>query len=166
MCTGKILEITRGLTPQRLILLKQQTAIHQHQQALANATSTQTQAAAIVQQKLSLPTGIEQIRAPGASAASVIPRFPGLSTNSGSTVKGLTGGRTRHVEDVLKQRSLRMAAKTSVTQAGSAATIVQVPNTKVQEQTGSKLITTPGTISSDGKNQMKTAAQTPKHDKV
>ena len=119
-----------------------------------------------MQQKLSLPTGIEQFRARAASSASVIPQFPGLSTNYGSTVKCLTGGRTHHVEDVLKQHSLKMAAKTFVTQAGSAVTIVQVPSTKVQEQTGSKLISTPGVIGSDGKSQIKTAAQPAKYDKV
>lgn len=167
---GKILGMTRGFTTQQIMLLKQ-TSLHQHQQALATAPSTQnvqssaqTQAA-IVQQKLSLPTGIEQLRATVASAASVLPRFTGIATNSGSTVKSLTGGRTIHAEEVLKQQSLRLAAKTSVTQAGSAATIVQVPTTKVQEVDGAKLVSTPGVISSGDKGQVKAVTQPTKHDK-
>ena len=67
-------------------------------------------------QKLSLPSGIEQLRATVASAASVLPRFPSIATNSGSTVKSLPSGRTLPAEEVLaliKQQSIRMAATQS-----------------------------------------------------
>ena len=166
---GKILGITRGFTPQQLLLLKQQTSLHQHQQALATPTqhvqtiSAPTQAA-IVQQKLSLPSGIEQLRATVASAASALPRFTGMTTNSGSTVKGLTGGRTRHVEEVLKQQSLRMATKAAITQGVGGATIVQVPSAKVQEL--EKLVTKSGVIGSGDKGQVKAGTQLTKPDKV
>lgn len=155
---GKILGITRGFTTQQLMLLKQTPL---HQQALVTAPSTQIVPSisaqtppAIVQQKLSLPTGIEQLRATVASAAS---RFTGIATNSGGTVKGLSGGRAFHAEEVLKQQSVRMAPKTSPTQAGIASTVVQVPSTKV--------VSTPGVIGSGDKGHMKTLTQQTKHDK-
>ena len=78
-------------------------------QPLASASSQ----AAVMQQKLSLPSGIEQLRATVASAASVIPRF---AATSGSSVKGLQSGRTLQTEEVLalfKQQSMRMAATQS-----------------------------------------------------
>lgn len=111
--TGKTLSITRGLTSQQLLLLRQTTL---HQQAATTGTPTvqplQTQAA-VVQQKLSLPSGIEQLRATVASAASVLPRFAGIAATSGGTVKGIAGGRAFQTEEVLallKQQSIRMSA--------------------------------------------------------
>ena len=107
------------MTPQQLLLLKQSTL---QQQAITTTPSTVqplatvSSPAAIVQQKLSLPSGIEQLRATVASAASVIPRF---AATSGSSVKSLglsSGGRTLQTEEVLalfKQQSMRMAATQS-----------------------------------------------------
>ena len=113
VCPGKTLSITRGLTSQQLLLLRQ------HQQAATTGSptvqplpGTQTQAA-LVQQKLSLPSGIEQLRATVASAASVLPRFAGIAATSGGTVKSIAGGRAFQTEEVialLKQQSIRMSA--------------------------------------------------------
>ncbi len=121
---GKTL-ITRGLSSQQLLLLRQNTL--QHQQVVTTASpaqslqpiagaQTQAAAAAAVQQKLSLPSGIEQLRATVASAASVLPRFAGVAATSAGTVKGLTSGRTLQTEEflaLLKQQSMRMAATQS-----------------------------------------------------
>lgn len=92
-----------------------QQAVTTGAQSVQPLTSTQTQAA-IVQQKLSLPSGIEQLRSTVASAASVLPRFAGIAATSGGTVKGLTSGRTLQTEEflaLLKQQSMRMAATQS-----------------------------------------------------
>ena len=105
-----------------MLLLRQNTL--QHQQVVTTASpqsvqpiaGTQTQATAAVQQKLSLPPGIEQLRATVASAASVLPRFAGVAATSSNTVKGLTGGRTLQTDEflaLLKQQSMRMAATQS-----------------------------------------------------
>jgi hypothetical protein len=114
---GKTLNITRNLTPQQLLLLRQSTL---QQQAITTTPSTvqplatASSPASIVQQKLSLPSGIEQLRATVASAASVIPRF---AATSGSSVKGLSSGaRPLQTEEVLalfKQQSMRIAATQS-----------------------------------------------------
>lgn len=113
LSTGKTLSITRGLTPQQLLLLRQ-TTLHQQASVTTGTPTVQplTQAA-VVQQKLSLPSGIEQLRATVASAASVLPRFAGIAATSGGTVKGITSGRPFQTEEVialLKQQSIRMSA--------------------------------------------------------
>lgn len=85
-------------------------------QAQSGPSGAQTQATATVQQKISLPSGIEQLRATVASAASVLPRFAGVAATSSGTVKSLTGGRTLQTEEflaLLKQQSMRMAATQS-----------------------------------------------------
>ena len=112
--------ITRGLSSQQLLLLRQNTL---HQQVTTASpmqvqpiTGTQTQTVGAVPQKLSLPSGIEQLRATVASAASVLPRFAGVAATSTGSVKGLTGGRTLQTEEflaLLKQQSMRMAATQS-----------------------------------------------------
>ena len=119
-----------------------------------------------VQQKLSLPTGIEQLRATVASAASVLPRFTGIASSSGSA-KGLTGARALHAEEILKQQTLRIAAsKAAVSQSGSATTLIkQVPSTKASDVDVTKLVSIAGAISSVTKAQIKTSAQPPKHEK-
>ena len=154
--------ITR-FTPQQLMLLKQ-TPLHQHQhQALTTSSQTvhSISAPTAVQQKLSLPTGIEQLRATVASAASVLPRFTGIATSSGS--KGLSGARALHAEDILKQQTLRMAAsKAMVSQSSSATTLVQVPSTKGPEVDVAKLASIAGAIT---KAQIKTVTQQPKQEK-
>lgn len=107
LCVGKL----RGLTPQQLLLLRQSTLHPTSGTPTVQPLQTQT---AVVQQKLSLPSGIEQLRATVASAASVLPRFAGIAATSGGTVKtGITGGRTFQTEEVialLKQQSIRMSA--------------------------------------------------------
>lgn len=101
------------MTSQQLQLLRQST-LQQH--AITTAPSTlsvqplASSQAAVVQQKLTLPSGIEQLRATVASAASVIPRFAATPS------KGLSSGRPLQTEDVLalfKQQSMRMAATQS-----------------------------------------------------
>ena len=134
---GKTLSITRGLTSQQLLLLRQ-TTLHPHQ-TVTTAPSSQTIQSLgsqtqpnIMQQKLTIPSGIEQLRATVASAASVLPRFTGIAATSGTGVKGLTSGRTLQTEEVLallKQQSMRMAATqsykaASVTVTTGAATSV------------------------------------------
>ena len=129
---GKTLSITRGLTSQQLLLLRQSASLHQHQRpttASTTAPSPQTIGAqpATVQQKLSLPSGIEHLRATVASAASsVLPRgFAGIAATAGGAVKGLTGGRTtEEVIALLKQESFRMAASQSY-KASHAASVAQ-----------------------------------------
>ena len=109
LLTGKTL-ISRGLTSQQLLLLRQTTL---HQQAGTPTVQPLQSQAAVVQQKLSLPSGIEQLRATVASAASVLPRFAGIAATSGGTVKGIAGGRAFQTEEVialLKQQSMRMSA--------------------------------------------------------
>lgn len=113
--TGKTLSITRNLTSQQLLLLRQSTLQHQTVTTAPSTLSIQPLAsaqsqAAVVQQKLSLPSGIEQLRA---TVASAMPRF---AATSGGTVKGLSSGRTLQTEEVLalfKQQSMRMAATQS-----------------------------------------------------
>ncbi len=156
---GKTLNITRGLTSQQLLLLRQTTNLHQHQQTGTTTPSTQniqplssqTQAA-IVQQKLSLPSGIEQLRATVASAASVLPRFANIAATSGGTVKGLTSGRTLQTEEVLallKQQSIRMAATQSYKASHSASVSQFNPTaqltTKPQQSDSVKLVSSPAT---------------------
>lgn len=101
-----------------------------HPQAVTTTTSTQNvqphgsqSQSTVIQQKLTLPSGIEQLRA---TVASVLPRFAGISTTSGSTGKSLTSGRTLQTEEVLallKQQSMRMAA----TKASHAASVAFNP---------------------------------------
>lgn len=107
------------MTSQQLLLLRQSTLQHQtvttapSTLSIQPLTSAQSPQAAVVQQKLSLPSGIEQLRATVASAASAMPRF---AATSGGTVKGLSSGRTLQTEEVLalfKQQSMRMAATQS-----------------------------------------------------
>ena len=113
---GKTL-ITRGLSSQQLLLLRhhQTATTASSAQSVQPAAGAQSQAVTNIPQKLSLPSGIEQLRATVASAASVLPRFAGVAATS-STVKGLTGGRTLQTEEflaLLKQQSMRMAATQS-----------------------------------------------------
>lgn len=136
---NKSLNITRGLASQQLLLFRQQqpgTTVPStlSVQPLATAQSQ----SAVVTQKLSLPSGIEQLRATVASAASVLPRFPGIAANSGGTVKSLSSGRTLQTEEVLalfKQQSMRIAATQSAQLSTKSS---QVPS----HQAGLKLTTT------------------------
>lgn len=158
MTADKTLSITRGLTTQQQLLLLRQTTLQQ-QQAISTAPSTlsvqplvgaQTQVAA-VQQKLSLPPGIEQLRATVASAASVLPRFAGIATTSGSAVRGLTSGRTLQTEEVLallKQQSMRM-------QSAQLTTKPQVSS----YQAALKSVTSSSTTTASQQNISTTVAQ-------
>jgi len=158
ICLGKILGITR-FTPQQLMLLKQ-APLHQHQHQALTTSSQTISAPTVVQQKLSLPTGIEQLRATVASAASVLPRFTGIATSSGT--KALSGARALHAEEILKQQTLRIAAsKAMVSQSSSAA---QVPSTKSSEVDVAKLASIAGAIGVT-KAHIKTATQQPKQEK-
>lgn len=159
--SGKTLSITRGLTSQQLLLLRSPTL---HQQTTTTVPSTQTiggvqTQAAIVQQKLSLPSGIEQLRATVASAASVLPRFAGIAATAGGAVKNLTSGRTLQTEEVLallKQQSMRMAATqsykashaASVAQFTPSAAGLQLVSTKPPQMDSVKLVSSPSVIGS------------------
>ena len=140
--------MARGLTHQQLLLLRQHTQAVQiptqtsqlprpqiAQPQTIQALPTQ---ATVVQQKISLPSGIEQLRASVASVTSVaLPlqqRFAGISTTSAAgTVRGISaGGRTLQTEEVLallKQQSLRMAASQSFKAAGGASGSAHFPTT-------------------------------------
>lgn len=163
ICTGKFLGITR-FTPQQLMLLKQ-APLHPHQglTTTSQAGHSINTSGGAVQQKLSLPTGIEQLRATVASAASVLPRLTGIATSSGGT-KGLPGTRALHADEILKQQTLRIAAsKAVVSQSSSAATtLVQVPSSKTSEVDVAKLASIAGAIT---KAHIKPSVQPPKHEK-
>lgn len=137
--SGKTLIARSGLTPQQLVILRQQTLQHQQQQAaaasLVSPTVTQVpQTQAAKTQKI-VPTGI------GASVASVpsmtlpLQRFSGIVATSGttsaaSTLRGLTGATGRHLQTeevlaLLKQQSLRMAASQQYNKTGTGAAQIQ-----------------------------------------
>lgn len=113
----------RALTQQQFLLLRQ-TALQQQQQQSPQITTPppklpqqqipQTAQPAQIQQKISLPTGIEQLRP---SVALPVQRFPGVTAAASGTVRALSAtGRSLQTEEVLallKQQSLRMAASQS-----------------------------------------------------
>ncbi len=144
-------------------MLLKQAPLHPHQGlTTSQAGHSISTSGGAVQQKLSLPTGIEQLRATVASAASVLPRFTGIATSSGGT-KGLSGTRTLHADEILKQQTLRIAAsKAVVSQGSSATTLVQVPTSKTSEVDVAKLASIAGAIT---KAHIKPSAQPPKNEK-
>ena len=134
-----------------------------HQQVVTTASpvqsvqpigGVQTQAAAAIQQKLSLPSGIEQLRATVASAASVLPRFAGVAATSTGAVKGLTSGRTLQTEEflaLLKQQSMRMVATQS-------AQLTSKPPQVSSYQSSTKPVTTSSSSISSQQNVITTTA--------